>query len=414
MSEQLTPPEEQLLDFAERLTHHRKGRSAVFIRLSKLAPHNRQENQLRLAGNSFERLVNKYEGHLFLLSNDDLYFIGLEVPVPELEDIALKLSFMFRDDPFDERADDPGAEPFAVIYTMKTDYFRFVAQVRNSCEECEQVALPDPEFSGERQSDSRRVKKESLKELTPDQLGRIEAALKTADLTPLIRQQAACAITGERPPKPVFYERYVSDRALERAFLPTVDITRNAWLYRHLGEAVQKRLIPQVGPTMAGTSLPNSINLAFSTVFSDSFGKFEEATRALRGEQSIIVELAAAEVLADVGTFIFVRDFLRSHDFRICVDELDALSLIMIDRQVINADILKIRWNARLESRLSGRREAVFRDAIAKAGAGRIVLCNSDDSQAFTFGAKYGLHVYQGQAVDARLAGAATSHAVNQ
>ena len=126
----LPKQEELLADYADRLRLHRKGRLAIHVRLSGLRPHNRKDHHLRLAAAVFTPMLKRYEGQLFELSNADMVFVGKDVPKGDLDDAAIKIRYMFRDDPFTERTDDPNcAETFYRIFNLQFEYVDFLSLV---------------------------------------------------------------------------------------------------------------------------------------------------------------------------------------------------------------------------------------------------------------------------------------------
>ena len=77
----LPSQENLLLDYVRRLEKHKQGRRAVHIHLSGLLPANRREHHIRIAANTFESLVRKLQGQIFVLTNADLMFIFKESSV---------------------------------------------------------------------------------------------------------------------------------------------------------------------------------------------------------------------------------------------------------------------------------------------------------------------------------------------
>ena len=57
------PNEDSLfLDYARRLNKFRNGRRAVRLHISRLRPHHRPDQHLRIAASTFDLQVSKFEG----------------------------------------------------------------------------------------------------------------------------------------------------------------------------------------------------------------------------------------------------------------------------------------------------------------------------------------------------------------
>ena len=107
----LPSSEALLLDYAERLAKYLPGRRAVHVHLSKLLAVNRREHHLRMAASAFDPLVRRAQGQNFRLSNGDIVVVVKDVPVAEIDDVVLRLRYMFGDDPLVHVPDDPGTGP---------------------------------------------------------------------------------------------------------------------------------------------------------------------------------------------------------------------------------------------------------------------------------------------------------------
>lgn len=399
--ETLARHEELLLDYAERLKNHRRGRRALHVRISLLASYNRQIGHLRIAENAFEKLIKMYEGRIFRLSNGDLMFVAREIPDSAIDDIVLKLRMMFREDPFIELAENETDEnAFCVGYDVDKDYAAFIGKVRELYRECEQLLSP----MGARAADGSSAKPVrpalSLKPLTPVILGRLEDAIDGADLSNLIRKQAICAISPGMPPSPIFYERFISIDGLRKSYLPDIDFQSNRWLFHHLVERLDGRMLAVLPEYLANLPVPTSINSTISTVLSEKFLSFDSAYKQIKKRKTLVFEFQAVDILADISSYMFARDFLRSNGYKICIDGLDPLTFSMILRDQMQADLEKVVWSQDLVNKLDGGWREHFAAAVQRAGSTRVVLCRCDDAAAIEFGYSMGIHLFQGYYID--------------
>lgn len=127
----LPSPEELLLDYAERLTHHRAGRRALTFALSRLAPPIRPDDHWRVVENLIQPLTLRHGGEVFRLSNGDVAVVFTSLDKPMTQRLVHKLRYLFRDDPL-IAAEERGANaaPFAQAFDIHTEYDAFLALAR--------------------------------------------------------------------------------------------------------------------------------------------------------------------------------------------------------------------------------------------------------------------------------------------
>lgn len=386
--------EHLLLDYLRRLDKHRQGRRAVCVHLSGLLPHNRRDHHLRLAANTFEGLAKMLNGQAFVLSNSDLLVVFKQSVLGEVETSVNKLRFLFADDPMlaDDMATRQGA--FATWYDLQKDYATLLrlAQTRLAEEvRRREAASPAPA------ADNRRRDGEPI---SPKLLARMEEALVRADLTNMMRRQSVCTLIPGQPPQPVFNELFVSISDLRATIAPTVNIAADPWLFQHLTETLDRRVLAQLSKnddrTLAGDF---SLNLNVATLLSAEFLAFDDnVTAGMRG--TIVLELQKTDIFADLGAYLFVRDFAHERGYRLCIDGLNQQTLPFVDRERLGADLVKLVWSPEMAAEDGGRLAA----AVKRSGPARTILCRCDDNQAIEFGQKLGLTLFQGRHVENLLA----------
>src|ERR1700761_9442609 len=112
--------EYRLLEQIERLSRHREGRRAVHRHLSRLRSENRRDHHLRIAASTFENQVRSFEGQLFRLANQDLFFVYRDVDPSEIDEAVMRLRYLFTDDPLVQDSDE--ADGFCTWYDLEQQY----------------------------------------------------------------------------------------------------------------------------------------------------------------------------------------------------------------------------------------------------------------------------------------------------
>ncbi len=382
--------ETQLVDYLTRLDRHRTDRRAVLIQLSGLQPINRREHHLRAASSPFAPLVNVQNAQAFNLTNADLMVVYKAAVQDAVEAAIVKLRFMFSDDPMILK-EETSTLSFCTWYSLIEDYTEVMDLARGRLDEIMELqrrakVRAEPAAPDKR---SRGVP------LTPDLLTKAEAALDQADLANLMRRQAVCALVGQSSPQPVFNELFISILELRQALMPQVNVASSPWLFQQLTETLDRRVLSLLNKHDDRTLESDiSINLNVSTILSPEFQKFDDNVRpGTRG--TIVLELQKIDIFADLGAYLFARDFARDRGYRICIDGLTYAMLPYVDRERLGADLIKLVWEPSLADEAGGQSQA-----IRRIGPSRIVLCRCDSPAAVDYGQSVGLSLFQGRHVE--------------
>jgi len=392
--------ENLLLDYVRRLERHKAGRRAVHVRLSGLRPFNRREHHVRAAAGNFEALVKAQRGQLFPLKNTDLFFIYKDDAHADTEAAIRRIRYLFSDDPMLAGEDDE-ARRFCIWYAVDRDYDKVLRFAQGLIDDDREATEAIRATRDARQALKARQARGSP--LTPDVLNRVEAALVRADLSNLVRRQYICGVTAKGVPEPAFSELFISIHDLRETLLPDVNLAGNRWLFQHLTSSLDRRVLAMLSRTDQITFTGDiSFNLNVSTILSPDFLAFDDNITASR-RGSMVIEIDKAEVFADLGAFLFARNFAQQRGYRICIDSLTHQVMPLLDRERLGADFVKLLWDQEMADSGEDVQEGV-RAMVKRAGSSRVVLCRCDDGEAVTFGQSIGIRFFQGRHVETLIA----------
>lgn len=386
-----------LLDYARRLERHRQGRRALHVHLSRLRPYNRRDHHIRIAASVFEPLIRRYEGTAFLLHDGDIVFVARNAPTSELDGVLSRLRYLFSDDPLTKGEDAEGQ--FATWYDIDKDYGDFLAMAEKA------VAMEESrrERAARDERERQRKARPHTVPLNPDTLADVERTLSQADLSVFMRRQPVCAVLPDNPPQPVFRELYISIADLQQQLVPHVDLLANRWLFQHLTEVLDRRMLAMLAKS-DDTSISRyiSINLNVSTLLTPEFLAFDAMLRqGTRG--TVVLELQTLDLFGDMASFHFARDFVHDRGYRLCLDGLTAANLPYVQRESLGLDLLKVMWSGELADLAGGDELDAIKANIQAAGPSRVILTRCDSEDAIRFGRDLGINLFQGHHVDALL-----------
>ncbi len=387
--------EQLLLEYLRRLENRREGRKAVRINISSLMPANRREHHIRAATNSFEGLVSELMGQLFELKNMDIFFIYKSEAHTRVEDTVQKVKFLFSDDPLFDEKDRSEAE-FVTWYDVETGYDDLIKMVREMSDEGRTEKRPATRSNVRA---ALKARQEHGEPLSPEILGRAVKALQRTDLTSLVRRQFVCGVSRKLVPEPMFSELFISIMDLRETMMPGINLTSNRWLFQYLTESLDKRVLSLLSKTDRFSITGDiSFNVNVTTLMSPEFMAFDDGISAAR-RGSMVLELQKIDIFADLGAFLFVREFCQEKGYRICLDGLTYQNMSMINRARLGVDYVKVMWNPELVDGGSEMKKKL-RDLVKDAGRTHVILARCDNREAVDFGRSVGISLFQGHFIE--------------
>jgi hypothetical protein len=385
--------ERLLLEAVERMEAYREGRVAVHIHLSRLQHHHRKENYLRIATDTFEAQVKSYAGHIFVLTNGDLFFIGKDVRMSSLIECVDRLRLLFTEDPLAHYTEDEEQGGFATYYDFTENYDILHQDVIILVKAAERLRK-HKETGGHDPKAGRHGRL-----LQPGDLVKLIATLERADISNIIRTQTACRLDEAGLPRPIFKEYFVSIDALQNVCAPDIDLLSDRWLFHYLSRTLDKRVLAMMSSNGIDPVTPFSLNLNVSTLLSPEFNKFDEHVPAtLRGQ--VVIEIHKLDIFSDIGAFIFARDLLQKRGYRLCLDGLTHHTLPFFDHHTLGLDLFKIYWGAEgLKTALPASLEDISA-RLKGFSSSRIILCRCENEDAIAMGRKLGINQFQGLYID--------------
>lgn len=388
--------ENLLLDYIHRLESHKEGRRVVHIHLSSLRPFNRRDQHIRMAANNFDKLISDLHGQLFTMKNSDIFFIFKEEVLGEVETLVQKVKFLFDDDPLVADAAQHGM-PFATWYDAAED-FETVLNLVQSIAQAEQKRQSVVRARMDARA-ALKAKQQQGEPMTPDVLSRLETALARADLSNLVRRQFICNVDSKMVPEQIFSELFISIKDLRETMLPGVNVTANRWLFQHLTETLDKRMLSMLTKN-DGVSISGDIsfNVNIATLLSSEFQIYDDNVAASR-RGTMIIELQKEDIFSNLPSYLFAREMVQDKGYRVCLDGMTLDTLIMINFERLGADLCKLVWHPDLVDGGEAVHQSL-RTVIDKIKPEKLILCRCDNREAIDFGRSLGLTLFQGRYVE--------------
>ena len=389
--------EKLLLEYVDKAKRSPEGRGAVHLHLSQLRIYNRRTYHLRIAAEMFESKVRDLNGQIFRLAGGDIFFAWKGADLDEINSATDHVRHLFVDDPL-LHFDESEAQRFCTWYDLGSDFEAF------------QQAVADivAEYEKQKKFHSQKAPSARPRSLTPTLLGQLEKMLSHADLSNLMRRQPICVLRPGEKPETMLQECFVSIDNVEQSLAKGVELTSDPWLFQRLTLTLDRRMLALMSRQDDGSiTRYYSLNLNVATLLDPAFAKFDTTVKSdARG--TIALEIPVLEILRDIASYRFARDFVRERGYRISIDGLTHLTAPLMDREALGFDLMKIYWAPAMLDNVGSHMGRALADAVQRCGPARVILARCDDERALAFGMALGIAMFQGRAVDQMLSAGAT------
>jgi EAL domain-containing protein (putative c-di-GMP-specific phosphodiesterase class I) len=356
----------------------------LYFHLSKLhqssySPH-QEKIVLNLLGNHF----GDKEGHLFALTSKDVIVIYNGDDRALVDRIVFKLRHLFAEDPLAMNLDGSENPQFCSIYLINYQWEEFYDLCVNP------------------RSSNSTISSTILEHKETALFDFIDYSLGTIDIFSAIKNQGILAIPAHNPTntRVLFYEIYVSIMHVKKLIPHDVGLLANNKLFRYFTEKLDVEVLKIMKDKISQHSeLTFSLNLNVSTILSESFHDFTQEIFEVN-KPSVIIEIDLGDVFCDINAYVTAHDYLKQWGYKVCLDGLNDLSFLQVDRESLGFDLAKLQWNSQHVHHLSNEENAKLVSAVEKYGPKRIILTRCDNNEAIKYGQCLGISLFQGWHID--------------
>ena len=376
-------PEQQMLDTLNRIKRNPVGFLAIYMNFSKLRPQNKQPKQLKILVRMFDQLIHSSQSRLFAFSNSDVIVIGKGITYSMADETIFKIREMLQADPL---VYDSHESEFAEVYNLENDFPAVYAKV----EKAYNIAL-------EKKKDEKPAPK--VRNIEPEDLDVVLKNLANLDVAEIIRRQSAVYIPSKTNASVIFQEYFTSIADLKKAVAPDINILGDRWIFQHLTETLDRRMLSVLAKTKLFHKPPSlNLNLNIATIFTREFSIFNR--QAALDKQTITVEVQLMDIFQNINNYFEACKILRESGHKVLVDGLSAISLQFIDINLLKPDFIKLIWSPGLADK---NQKLNPKELIQSFGAEKIVLARCDSEEGIKWGLEVGIRIFQGYFLDAMI-----------
>jgi hypothetical protein len=222
--------------------------------------------------------------------------------------------------------------------------------------------------------------------LDPPTLLALERAIASADMSRFARREPVCRLAAEGF-RLAWERRTLSDAELFETILPDRAPRADPWLFRRLTRTLDRRMLALLSVAEeVRAAAPFSLDLNVASLLGPEFLRFDATLPArLRGE--VVLNLRPEDILADLSSFCFARDFVAARGYRLLMQDAQPLHLALLPPARLGLDYVQLGYTAALPP---------LPDDL---DPDTVILGAADTVAALTWGRAHGITRYQGRAV---------------
>lgn len=371
--------EQQFLDMLYRIEGMRRDIQIVHLKLSALSATDRQdERQNHVMTSLLDAFLSRSKARLFSMSDGDFFIVVHSLSRPLLQNLTDALRRLYRSDPLTK------APPirFCEVIELEYEYDAVLKLARQKADNAGKATL-------------KKEQPRDLVPLAPEHLDAILRNIRGFNILKVIRRQEAIRISRNGKYTSLFKEYFTSMADLKAAIAPDVDVLSNRWLFQHLSETLDERMLSVHDSLFARTPGNISLNLNISTIFTNAFEHFLEQ---MPESKFIVVEVQLMDIIQNTKNFITAKELLREAGHKILIDGLHPISLQFLDLNLLDPDLIKLNWSAAI---LENAETSGLKDALKEIDPEKIVLMRCEDENAVKWGLTNGITRFQGYFIDA-------------
>lgn len=380
------------------------GWQAIHFHLNNLLDQYKSEYQFKIAVNLIYDMLKGYEGGIYQMVDNSVIVVCNEIDKSVLSKLVFQLRYLYMDDPLSYLDSGEENKDFCNTYDLRQQWQEFM----DMCNRRMAILVRKNSAPEKFERNAANVVNDNLGNSSGTiksgfslaRFADVEHDLERADIQRVLRRQPICAVSPVMTARKVFDEMYIHISHLRKLLRSDFDFLSNRWLFKYLTQLLDARMLELVCNNVTRyTESPVSLNLNVETLISSRFAEFDKNLKP-SAKVAIVIEIPVMDVFADINAFHMARREVQRLGYRICLDGVSTESFLMIDRERLGVDLVKIQWNADIESDLTSKENKDVIKAVGSFGSNRVILCRCDNKEAVQYGHALGISLFQGRYID--------------
>lgn len=356
-----------------------RSRDAIGIHfaLSKMRRNTENNEHISIVVNVLRDQLKSAIGDIYSFRDGDIIIIYRGKNEKLIQDCIFQVQYLFADDPKQLSLGEDFYEEYCGVYHPHA-WKSFMEM----CEKKISQFLNDnkPTFKGSMLSMFSSI---------------IEDTLINIDWSVLVRTSPIHRYDPNGGKTKVFDEIFVDVDSISYIIGENFDLKNNKYLYSYLKELLDIKLLVRLVQSIAAGKDDSAflLNLNISTLQLPEFWELAESLPE-NVKKRIIIAISVSEVFWDLSAYLGIREQIIANGFKLCLDSLEYLSFMQIDRNSLGFDLVRIKHDDSFDYAQLVELEQQLASKISISGSSRVML-QTNSEESIEIGQKLGLMLFQ-------------------
>lgn len=370
------------------LANPRNSVAAVF-KLSQLKIRRDNREHVNIAANILKDSMKSSKGDIYVFNDGDIIVVNSCGNLKEIQESVYQIKYLFSDDPV--VANDNDHDNLCKVYDSLHDWDTFIRICERKVAEC----------ANDNMILKSKYRNEPLLKIISNQ---IEDCLYDLNWEKLIKSYSIA--TNPRFSKfGTIINHICYDKSHLKALMSqSAEMMDNPYLLSFIEEYIQLRILIKVLHLVS--KHPKNVflwEISINTLKSEEFELFDQAL-SFDQKRNLIINIHVGEIFSDLVEYYEIIDKITAAGYRVCIYGLDNVSFLQIDRSLLNADLLMLKWESSIKKQSYGDLHNELKNKIQICGSSRVILSQCISAKSLDIGSSLGINLYEGEYIERFLA----------
>lgn len=362
-----------------------KNSVAAVFKLSKLKIRRDNREHIGIAANILKDSMKSSAGDIYVFNDGDIIVVNQSGNLKEIQESVYQIKYLFSDDPI--VSNDNTDNALCKVYDSLHEWDNFI----KICEQKVAEAANDNLFL------KSKYRNEPLLKIISNQ---IEECLYDLNWDKLIKSYSISTNPRFSNFSKIIDHICYDKNHLKILMSQSADMMENPYLLSFIEEYIQLRIMIKVLHLISQQADKVFLwELSLNTINSEEFNLFDQAL-TYNQKRNLIINIHIGEIFSDLVSYYETAERLSELGYRICIYGLDNISFLQIDRNLLQSDLLMLKWEGSVKKQSYDDLHNELKNKIKISGSSRIILSQCIGSKSLDIGTSLGINLYEGEYIE--------------
>jgi len=360
--------------------------NAIVFNLSKLGVVKDNNEHVSIAANILRDQLKNALGDIYIMSDGDIILVLQDATEKQIAEAIYQIQYMFADDLHTNKSQIKNEDLYK-LYNSSNNWPTFISYCKDKLSDVANDNLVSA------QTNNTLPLLDSISD-------HVEGILSEVDWDEIITTSSVGTDPTSEKPFKAFDYIHVNNVKLNSQILKDLDFENSKRLLTYASELIDIRLLIKLVKHIAtAKNSATQFDISIDTLKRDEFKVFSESI-GFNKKRNLIIGLHISDIYKSLEDYYSLREELSAQGFKFCLNGLDNISFLNIDRQMLGFDLLKLNWQPALMKQSYEEHLSSLKNKVQVSGTSRVIFSNCDSSKALEIGRKLGINLFQGSFID--------------